>query len=80
MKNMKKYTEIMEHIKQAGNISLKEINSFYKEKLDEKSAKVLENSYNVINFLKNNTDIQGDLQAALFYEKIIDGSIMWSIF
>lgn len=69
------YDKIMEHIKQAGNISFKEINSFYKEKLDEKSSKVLENSYNVINFLKNNTDIQGDLQAALFYEKIIENKL-----
>lgn len=66
------YDKIMEHIKQLGNTSLEEINGFYKEKLDEKSSKMLENSYNVINFLKNNTDIKGDLQAALFYEKIIE--------
>ena len=69
------YDKIMEHIKQLGNISLKEINSFYKEKLDEKNSKLLENSYNVINFLKNNTDIKGDLQAALFYEKIIENKL-----
>ena len=69
------YNNVMEHIKQAGNISLKEINSFYKEKLDEKNSKLLENSYNVINFLKNNTDIKGDLQAALFYEKIIENKL-----
>lgn len=66
------YDKIMEHIKQLGNTSLEEINGFYKEKLDEKSSKMLENSYNVINFLKNNTYIKGDLQAALFYEKIIE--------
>lgn len=69
------YDKIMELIKQLGNISLKEINSFYKEKLDEKNSKLLENSYNVINFLKNNTDIKGDLQAALFYEKIIENKL-----
>ena len=69
------YNNVMEHIKQLGNISLKEINSFYKEKLDEKNSKLLENSYNVINFLKNNTDIKGDLQAALFYEKIIENKL-----
>lgn len=69
------YDKIMELIKQLGNISLKEINSFYKEKLDKNSYKLLENSYNVINFLKNNTDIKGDLQAALFYEKIIENKL-----
>lgn len=69
------YDKIMELIKQLGNISLKEINSFYKEKLDEQNSKLLENSYNVINFLKNNTDIKGDLQAALFYEKIIENKL-----
>ena len=69
------YDKIMELIKQLGNISLKEIDSFYKEKLDEKNSKLLENSYNVINFLKNNTDIKGDLQAALFYEKIIENKL-----
>ena len=69
------YDKIMELIKQLGNISLKEINSFYKEKLDEKNSKLLENSYNVINFLKNNTDIKRDLQAALFYEKIIENKL-----
>ena len=69
------YDKIMELIKQLGNISLKEINIFYKEKLDEKNSKLLENSYNVINFLKNNTDIKGDLQAALFYEKIIENKL-----
>lgn len=69
------YNNVMEHIKQAGDISLKEINGFYKEQLDKNSYKLLESSCNVINFLKNNTDIKGDLQAALFYEKIIENKL-----
>lgn len=69
------YDKIIEHIKQMGSISLKEINGFYKEKLNEEKCLLLESSYKAINFLKNNTDIKGDLQVAVFYEQILNENL-----
>lgn len=69
------YDKLMKHINKLGNISLKEIKSFYEGQLDENGLNVLENNFKVINFLKTNKVSNDNLKTGLFYEKIVENKL-----